>query len=376
MTRLFWLNAVMVLVGGLSMHATEVMDDKLTQVLGLPYYLLWMCCVGMAGYIFNGSGMLLVTRRTWRRMPDAEARYAQHGLYRGLPWPVRCQLLATALLTVCLASVISQVVFTSLLQLIQADWLPRRTPPFRVAVFDLCYGVAIAYVFEYFQDRTALSETRERRAQQLSTQAQLNLLRSQLDPHMLFNTLSNLYELIDQSPDQARHMLSHLIGFLRATLAGSRITQHALSEEFKLASDYLALMQIRMGDRLQVDLDMPAHLAQVSVPAMLLQPLVENAIKHGLEPRKEGGQLAIAARAEQDELILQVRNCGPGRGHAQAVPAALTEPGGFGLQYVRDRLAALYGDAASIDFHQHTQDNLTQVTLRMPLQRFAPLVST
>ena len=168
-----------------------------------------------------------------------------------------------------------------------------------MAFFYTLYGSLVICVYEYFHDRNTLSQAREQMARKLGAQAQLDMLRSQLDPHMLFNTLSNLYELIDESPAQARSMLAHLIDFLRSTLSGSRASVHGLAEEFRLTSDYLSLMHFRMGERLDAQLTLPEGLRDARVPAMLLQPLVENAIKHGLEPNPPGGHLTLRARIEQ-----------------------------------------------------------------------------
>lgn len=369
MLRLALLNQVLVFVGALSMHATEAMDNKLTQILGLPYYLIWMQCIGMTALLLNGSGLLMLSRRGWRQMPDAPERYARLGLYRGLPTAIRWQMVCMSVLSTFASSWLAQQGFIWLIHIIHSPGLPQVEPPYAIALFNTTYGTIAVYVFEYLQDRTALSQMRERMAQKLSDQARLNLLRSQLDPHMLFNTLSNLYELIDESPTQARAMLAHLIGFLRSTLAGSRVTQHSLADEFKLAGDYLALMQIRMGERLQVTLRLPPDLAHMNVPAMLLQPLVENAIKHGLEQRKDGGQLCVSAELFEGNLMLIVSNSGIGDKRDSAMYALTHHQGsGFGLHYVRDRLQALYGDAASIDFSQHHEQNQTLVTLRMPAQ--------
>jgi len=135
--------------------------------------------------------------------------------------------------------------------------------------------------------------------------------------------------------------------------------EHTLSAEFDLLADYLALMQIRMGERLTADLQLPPALAHVSVPAMLLQPLVENAIQHGLAPRRAGGFVRIAAQWQAPGLSLIVSNSGG--------PAQEAAPGkGFGLRCVADRLKALYGDQASLALQHHTSDNTTVVTIKLP----------
>ncbi len=181
-----------------------------------------------------------------------------------------------------------------------------------------------------------------------ATLARLDLLQSQLEPHMLFNTLANLRALIGADPARAQEMLDHLIAFLRATLAASRQAEHPLSDEFARIDDYLALMRVRMGDRLRAGATLPPALAALPVPPLLLQPLVENAIKHGLEPQRGAGELRVEASLEGATLVLRVADTG--RGLEAAAQAKAREPAapssGFGLVQIRERLRTLHGDAA------------------------------
>ncbi|MBW8758531.1 MAG: histidine kinase [Burkholderiales bacterium] len=181
-----------------------------------------------------------------------------------------------------------------------------------------------------------------------ATLARLDLLQSQLEPHMLFNTLANLRALIAADPPRAQEMLDHLIAFLRATLAASRQSEHPLSEEFARLDDYLALMRVRMGDRLRTSASLPPELATLPVPPLLLQPLVENAIKHGLEPQRGPGELHVQASLDGATLVLRVADSG--RGLDAAAQANAREPAppssGFGLVQIRERLHTLHGDAA------------------------------
>src|SRR4029078_471767 len=133
------------------------------------------------------------------------------------------------------------------------------------------------------------------------------LLETQLEPHMLFNTLANLRALIGADPRQAQVMLDHMIAYLRATLNASRSTTHSLQAEFDRLRDYLELMAIRMGPRLEYSLQLPPELEHTRVPALLLRPLVENSILHGLEPKVEGGRIAVSARREGNQLVLEVK---------------------------------------------------------------------
>ncbi|MCS0607777.1 histidine kinase [Massilia solisilvae] len=185
----------------------------------------------------------------------------------------------------------------------------------------------------------ARAEAVERQA----VQAQLQLLQAQLEPHMLFNTLANVQGLIAIDSARAQHMLDQLIQFLRATLTASRAESTTLAREFALAEAYLGLMAVRMGARLAYSLDLPAELAQASLPPMLLQPLVENAIAHGLEPQPDGGAIAVRARREGSLLILSVEDTGRG------IDAPPVKPGTrLGLANTRDRLRAVYGERASL----------------------------
>ena len=155
---------------------------------------------------------------------------------------------------------------------------------------------------------------------------------------MLFNTLANLRALIGTDPARATHTLDSLIDYLRATLQASRATHHSLQNEFDRPGDYLALMQVRMGPRLTYTLELPAEMADQLVPTLLLQPLVENAIKHGLEPKIEGGSVTVSARREGDNVVVDVLDSGVG----------LTGGVGFGLTQVCERLQAAYGNLATI----------------------------
>ncbi len=202
-------------------------------------------------------------------------------------------------------------------------------------------GTAASY---YFYTRTQSSHLTARMAQAnyQASQARLKLLETQLEPHMLFNTLANLRALIESDPARALVMLDHLIAYLRATLSASRTSTHALQVEFARLRDYLELMAIRMGPRMSFELHLPSALASLAVPALLLQPLVENAIQHGLEPKVQGGTITVRASRADGVLTLEVRDTGVGM-------APVSSSGnGFGLTQVRERLAALYGNDARL----------------------------
>ena len=213
----------------------------------------------------------------------------------------------------------------------------------------LLAGIAGTYYF-YTQGKAAWLQARVNEVRGQATEAQLKLLQTQLEPHMLFNTLANLRVLIGTDPEHAQQMLDRMIAYLRATLSASRSTEHPLANEFERLADYLELMAVRMGPRLTYRLDLPEALRAAPVPPLLLQPLVENAIRHGLEPQVEGGHITVRAStrpgAQGPLLVLEVHDTGAG------LPATLPTPGpqqGFGLAQVRERLATLHGAAGTLD---------------------------
>ena len=212
-------------------------------------------------------------------------------------------------------------------------------------------------------ERLSSARAQAQAAQRLAAENQLRLLQSQLEPHMLFNTLANLRVLIGLDPARAQAMLDHLIAFLRTTLDASRRSAQPLATEFAHLADDLALMAVRMGPRLAVQLKLPPELAAVPVPPLLLQPLVENAIKHGLEPNVEGGRIEISAWREGTVLHLAVRDTGVGLGGVAAAAGA-----SFGLEQVRARLDTLYGSAATLALSAAPDaEGGALVSLRMPI---------
>jgi len=211
--------------------------------------------------------------------------------------------------------------------------------------------------------RSLLAQARleQAQAQRQASEARLRLLESQLEPHMLFNTLANLRALIATDPPRAIDMLDRLNAYLRATLAASRAEAqtHTLAREFERLNDYLALMAVRMGPRLRYRLNLPPELAVHPLPPLLLQPLVENAIRHGLEPAVAGGEIEVSASQQGGTLQLCVRDSGVGHDDPPRH--------GFGLTQVRERLHTAFGDAAQLQWHSAANQG-SQATLCLPLQ--------
>jgi signal transduction histidine kinase len=204
-------------------------------------------------------------------------------------------------------------------------------------------------------------ELRSSRLESQLAQAQLEMLRMQLHPHFLFNTLHAVSTLLHRDPDAADEMLSQLSDLLRMTLENFGLQEVSLREELEFVRRYLDIQQMRFQDRLRVTIDVPAETLDARVPNQVLQPMVENAIHHGLEAHTGSGLIEIRARGRASMLQLTVRDDGPGlRANWQAA-----QQGGIGVSNTRARLKQLYGSLASLDLANHHQGG-TVVTLLIP----------
>lgn len=193
-------------------------------------------------------------------------------------------------------------------------------------------------------------------------EARLKALQAQIEPHFLYNTLANVVSLIGPRPAQAQHMLERFIDYLRASLAASRSEQATLSSETKLIAAYLDVLAVRMGERLRYRIELPDELSQFAIAPMLLQPVVENAIAHGLEPKVEGGEIVVSARIEGAHVCVQVSDTGVGLN--EAAPAK--PGGGVGLSNLRERLRSLYAGEARLELLENQPCGMT-VRLMLPL---------
>jgi len=231
------------------------------------------------------------------------------------------------------------------------------------AVSSVVLSIMLAVIF-FWREREARAQAdleRERlraeRVEREAVLANLRALQAQIEPHFLFNTLANVASLIDHEPVRAKHMLESFNRFLRASLAATRGESTTLGEEAELISAYLDVLEVRMGPRLRYAVDVPPDLAAHALAPMLLQPVVENAIRHGLEPKVEGGELKLAARRERDDIVVEVSDTGVGFG--------ATTRGGVGLTNLRERLRGLYGERATLAIGDNAPSG-TVVTVRLP----------
>jgi sensor histidine kinase YesM len=200
-------------------------------------------------------------------------------------------------------------------------------------------------------------------AEQLKRQlveARMAAMQAQVEPHFLFNTLASIDHLIETDPPRASLMQKSLIALLRATLPNMREqtpnTVRYLGQELSVIRPYLDIQKMRMEDRLQIQWDIPEGLHSAEMPPMMMLSLVENAFKHGLEPKAEGGTLVLRVEVSHGKLVVTVKDSGVGYFPADANNVGVSAPtaspqgvwaGGFGLKNIRDRLALIYGDQAS-----------------------------
>ncbi len=228
----------------------------------------------------------------------------------------------------------------------------------------LVFGPIVAH---YFHTRAQVAEGQARlqgemlrrlEDEQRLTEAELKLLQAQIEPHFLFNTLSNILQLVDADPPNAKRMLLNLTSYLRASLHRTRAGATTVGEELNLLRAYLEIQAVRMGTRLAYLIDCPAELRGLSLPPLLLQPLVENAVRHGLEPRPAGGEVRVQVAREDHALVLQVLDTGVG--------LAPESPSGVGLANVRARVRAVSRGRGSMVMSPYVPHGLS-VRIALPL---------
>jgi sensor histidine kinase YesM len=251
-----------------------------------------------------------------------------------------------------LASLLHRAVF--LLIILTIESTPET--PFSWNVFSASvlrfvdYGIMIYWIIvlvrhsiEYYQ-RYRQQELQKSQLEAELNLAQLRALKMQLQPHFLFNTLNGISVLVRKDPDAACAMISRLADLLRMTLENPADQVISLSQEMKMLSCYLDIEHIRFADRLKVTFDIPAETTDALVPNLILQPLVENALKHGVAKQRGLAEIVIRSARNNGSLELTVKDSGPG----VQDPSAVTE--GIGFMNTRSRLRKLYGDKCNFDF--------------------------
>jgi len=240
-------------------------------------------------------------------------------------------------------------------------WRSRLSYGLLTSLIVYAFMMTMVYVMES-RRRIARQQTETARLNEQLSRAELNALRRQMEPHFMFNTLNAISGLIrDNRNDAAVSMIVGLSEFLRRAAEDSNRPQVALGEEVEYLQRYLDIQKVRFAERLQVSVDVPAELLPVQVPNLILQPLVENAIKHGIAKRAEGGAIRVAASRSNDRLSLSVYNDGP------RLPSDwATSRAGIGLANLRTRLQILYGTGFELNLRNPDTGGV-EVLVSLPL---------
>ena len=238
-----------------------------------------------------------------------------------------------------------------------------RQPPLVTIALLLVLALFVMRMFARAQQRAeqkadaAVAVADHETLQRQIVEARLQLLQAQVEPHFLFNTLAAVEHLIETAPARAAQMQRHLIEYLRAALPRMRQQTATLGQEVELCVSYLRIMQMRMEERLQFEVEVPAGLSSASFPPMMIQSLVENSIRHGLEPKPEGGSVKLRAEVRDGKLCVTVEDTGLGFS-----PVAQA---GIGLANIRERLHQLFGTAGALTMEPN-QPSGTRATITVP----------
>ncbi|MCD4721650.1 MAG: histidine kinase [Desulfobacula sp.] len=220
--------------------------------------------------------------------------------------------------------------------------------PSQMIIIAVILGFVISFGFVIYENYIAFKlSAKDEKLKRLSLEkeklnADLKLLQAQVEPHFLFNTLSNILSLIDSDTKKGKKMLENLTQYLRTSLIQSRKPYNRLADEIYMIKTYLDIFKIRMGNRLSYGIDIPHDILKIQIPPMIIQPLVENAIKHGLEPKIDGGKIFLKAFVKKNVLTIEVADTGMGIQEKSA--------SGVGTGNIKKRLKALYGENASLYF--------------------------
>ncbi len=260
------------------------------------------------------------------------------------------------------------IINTAYMDIVKPDWAHEHAPqPLEIFVGTLSSMALLLcwtglYYGVKFYERLQLEREATLRQSALAQEAQLKMLRYQLNPHFLFNTLNAISTLVLDGQNRTANLaVSRLSEFLRYTLDQDPMKKVTLRQELDALNLYLGIEKLRFGDRLRLEFDVDERTESALVPSLLLQPLVENAMKYAIAPREQGGAVTVAAGIEGGRLKLAVQDDGPG-----LPPAASGNGRGVGLRNTRERLKVLYGDAHSIEAADASPG--LRVEMRLPLE--------
>jgi len=229
----------------------------------------------------------------------------------------------------------------------------------KILIGSIVAGTLINYFFS-IQSRVSVAENmvQEERIKRLTSEkeaieANLRLLQAQIEPHFLFNTLSNILSLLDSDSEKGKSMLTSLTRYLRKSLSKVREYTSTVGQEMELIEDYLKIFKVRMGARLLFKLDVSDSVGDLPFPPMLIQPLVENAIKHGIESNIDGGEIIIRVENEKDRIRVEVSDTGVGL-------QANSDPG-MGIENIKDRLESLYAGQGRLILEENEPSGLKAI---------------
>ena len=258
---------------------------------------------------------------------------------------------------------------------LREEW-PDGINPFILISISCINGTVVyagwlsLYFVYHVYNRFNLSEIERLRLTAVVKDAELRALKSQINPHFMFNSLNSVRALIDEDPQRAREAVTQLANMLRYSLQAGRKQTVSFEDELTVVNDYLALEQVRHEERLRLKLDVAPETLRRAIPPMLLQTLVENAVKYGIAEQPEGGEIAICARIIDSELRITVRNPGSLRpaNHGRTSERST----GVGLRNASDRLQLLFGDAARLTLSQSGPEEVTaEVVVPQEIDRSA-----
>ena len=347
-----------------------------TRARDVVYTFIWNCFLGTAfwvGAVVFGPGGHNLETFVWNLIVANAIGYMIHGLFilgTALHIDTRARAAGVSATAAYYTLVSTAGVFIGF-SLVAAffeegtfiKWFSNPRWLAVMAFASIVVSVILSVIFfwraRHAGAQAALERERSRseRIEREAALANLRALQAQIEPHFLFNTLANVASLVDPDPAKAKHMLESFNRFLRASLAGTRTQSTTLGAEADLIAAYLDVLEVRMGARLRYAIEIPPDLHAFELPPMLLQPIIENSIRHGLEPKIEGGEVALRARREGSGVVIDISDTGVGF-------AAVTR-GGVGLTNLRDRLRLLYGERASLNVTENAPQGAV-VTVSLP----------
>jgi two-component system, LytTR family, sensor kinase len=293
-----------------------------------------------------------------RKIPVSSKQFAQRVLAHVVP-----SLLVTAAYVYILGAVRAAIGMVSWNRLPSIRYLTdgRGLVLWNWLVYWLILGAWQAY---RYYDHYLAAELRLERLEKNFSDARLNALRMQLDPHFLFNALNTISSQVEREPKLARRMIEHLGDLLRLSLESKDRQEVPLAEEMAFLEHYLAIQKIRFGNHLRIETQIAPDVKYAAVPSLFVQPLVENAIRHGISRRASGGTVVVSAHRHGDRLDIRVLDDGAG------LPAGWTleNSGGLGLSVTRQRVAGLYPDGATSFAVNRRAGGGTEVKITLPLR--------